>query len=546
MDRAELIRRGRGAFGRKAWREAVDLLALAERHGPLGADDLERLATAANLTGADETSADAWTRAHQQRLAGGDVARAVRCAFWLGFGLVKRGDQARGSGWFARARRLLEERDDDCAEQGYLLLPEGMRQLFGGEAPSAEETFRRAVALGSRFGEPDLLALALHCRGRVLLRLGRIDEGVALLDEAMAAVDAGELSPLAVGDVYCSVIEGCLEVFDLRRAQEWTTVLTHWCESQPELVPYRGQCAVRRAEIMQFHGDWSDALAEARHACEWLTRPPGEPAAAAAFHQRGDLHRLRGEVDEAEEAYRRASELGKRPQPGLALLRLAQGDVNAAAAAIRQALGESAEPRIRLRLLPAAVEILIVAGDVEGAAHAAEELREFADAIGASWLHASAALAEGSVVLARGDAPAASAQLRSAFDQWRALEAPYETARTRELLALACRAMGDEEGAALELHAARVVLEQLGAAPDVQRLASLADTGESPPADGILTRRELEVLGLVATGRTNRAVAEALSISEKTVARHVSNIFMKIGVSSRAAATAYAYEHRLL
>ncbi len=545
MIAAEVLEEGRDSFARHAWTDAHARLSAADGEAPLEPADLERLATAAFLIGRDAECADLWTRAHQELLGRGEVERAVRCAFWLAFGLMNKGERARASGWLARAQRLLDERRRDCVERGYLLLPLALQRIGAGDARGAYETFCKAAEIAERFVDPDLAALARHGRGRVLIRLGDIDAGVVLLDEAMAAVEAGDVSPIATGDVYCSVIEGCLEIFDLRRAQEWTAALTHWCESQPDLVPYRGQCLVRRAEILQLHGAWPDALREARQAREQLIRPPGEPAAGAAFYQEGELHRLRGEFAEAEEAYRQASQWGRTPQPGLALLRLAQGRPAAAEATIRRVVDEARDRITRSRALPAHVEIMIAVGDVSEARAAADELAQISAAMDAPLLRAVAAHAQGAVLLAERDARAALTPLRQAWTVWEDLEAPHEAARVRVLIGLACRELGDDDGGEMELEAARCVFERLGAAPDLARVAELSRRDTSGNAHG-LTPRELEVLLLVAAGKTNRAIATQLFISERTVDRHVSNIFLKLGVSSRAAATAFAYEHELI
>jgi DNA-binding CsgD family transcriptional regulator len=545
MTTADTLNRGREAFARQAWTDACVHLSAAVRESPVEPEDLQRLATAAHLIGRDAESADIWARAHHQFLSRGDVEGAARCAFWLAFGLVNHGERARGGAWIARARRLLDEAQHDCVERGYLLLPVALECLTKGDVASAYATFCQAAEIGDRFGDPDLIALARHSRGRVLIRMGEIREGVTLLDEAMVAVEAGEVSPLVVGDVYCSVIEGCLEISDLRRAQEWTATLTHWCESQPDLVPYSGQCLVRRAEILQLHGVWPDALEEARRACERFLQGPDQPATGAAFYQRAELHRLRGEFGDAEEAYRQASRYGRKPQPGLAQLRLAQGQIDAAEAAIRRAVDEAQDRATRSRLLPAHVEIMLAVRDVHAAHAAANELAEMADDLDAPLLHAVAAQACGGVLLAQGDARAALARLRQAWTAWQEIEVPYEAARVRVLIGLACRALGDKDAAEMELDAARWVFQQLGAGPDLARVEALSRTA-APKAAGGLSAREVQVLRLVAAGKTNRAIATALFISERTVERHVSNIFIKLDVSSRAAATAYAYEHQLV
>lgn len=541
----EALERGRAASGRRAWGDAFTQLSAADRAAPLAPADLERLAAAAYLIGRDDESTRAWTRAHQLCLDRGDVARAVRCAFWIAFGLLDRGEHARGGGWIARATRLLDERAPDCVERGYLLLLAAQRQLEEGDPAAAHATFGLATDSARRFGDGDLLALARHGQGRALIRRGDAAAGVALLDEVMVAVTGDEVSPIVVGTVYCSVISACQEIFDVRRAQEWTAALTEWCDAQPDLVPFRGQCLVRRAELLRLGGAWRDALAEAARACARLSDPPGQAGLGAAFYQRAELHRLRGAFAEAEDAYREAHRCGRTPQPGLAQLRLSQGRLDDAVAAIRGAVDEARERRARSRLLGPYVEIMISAGELPAARAAAEELAAIAADLDAPFLRAASDEATGAALLAEGDAAGALDLLRRARAGWRTLGAPYEAARVRVLLARASRALGDRDTAELELDTAGQAFRRLGAAPDLAALRDEAGAGGRRGA-GRLTTRETEVLRLVATGRTNRSVAAELRISEKTVARHLSNIFTKLGLSSRAGATAYAYEHHLV
>ena len=387
------------------------------------------------------------------------------------------------------------------------------------------------------------MALGQFLQGAAAVAGGEVAAGLALLDEAMVAAVAGELTPPVTGTIYCEVIEVCHQVAELRRAREWTQALTSWCDSQPGLVTFTGQCLVHRAEILRLGGAWPEAVEAARRAAERLAEADDELAIGAASYQQAEAHRALGQLEAAEAAYQLASRWGMEPQPGLALLRLAQGRTEAAAAAIRRVLTETGDRLGRARLLPAAVEILLATGDLDGAREAAGELAGIAGDYRTQALRAAADHALGAVCLAEGDAGAAVTALRRAWRAWRELEAPYEAARARLLIGLACRDLGDEDAAAMELEAARTVLAGLGAGPELDRLDRLAG---AVPAAGGLTGRELEVLRLVAAGATNHAIATRLHLADKTVHRHVSNIYAKLGVSSRAGATAYAYQHHLV
>jgi ATP/maltotriose-dependent transcriptional regulator MalT len=525
--------------------DAYKSLSHADQKAPLGAEDLELLATSAYMIGRDDDCLDSLERAYRVHLKAGEALRAVRCAFWVGINLLLRGETARATGWLGRAQRLVEREGDDCVERGYLLVPVMLRYEAMGDWEATYATATEAAEIGERFGDEDLLALTVHEQGCALIQRGRVEEGLGLLDEAMVAVTAGEVSPIVTGIVYCSVISGCQEVYELRRAQEWTAALTRWCEEQPDMVSFSGTCMVHRAEIMELRGSWRSALQEAQQARRRCERGNNQSAAAQALYRQGEVHRLRGEFYAAEEAYRDASRYGWEPQPGLVLLRLAQGNHDAAAAAIRRVLDETTPPLKRARLLPAYVEIMLAVDDAMEARSACQELQEISMRYESAMLDAMVAHARGAVDLNEGDARAALLSLRRAWRAWQELEVPYEVARVRELLGLACRALGDDDSASLELEAAGDGFARLGAAPDLARIESLTRSASTDHGHG-LTRRELQVLRLVAGGETNRAIATELVLSERTVDRHVSNIFTKLGVTSRAAATAYAYKHQLV
>jgi DNA-binding NarL/FixJ family response regulator len=541
MAATDRVEQARGSFERRLWGDAFAELSVAHSEGQLEVEDLERLAVAAYMVGKDDACEDAWIAAHHAWVRRSSAEGAARCAFGLALGLFFRGDLAPAMGWVARGRRLLEDSRRDSVEQAWRLMLTALPPLFEGDA-DAGPSFIEAGKLAERFADPDAAMFARLCRGYALILDGRVAEGMALLDEVMVSVTADEVSPMLAGIAYCQVIALCQAVFDLRRAREWTEALTRWCDAQPDLVPFRGNCLVHRCEIFQLQGRWTDALESARQACEWLAGPPVWDALGSAHYQLAEIQRLRGELAEAEESYRQASLAGRDPEPGMSLLRLAQGRVDVALPAIRRALDEAQDPIARSRLLPACVAVFLEAGDVASARVAADELTGIAAQLGAAYLTGLAAEASGAVLLAEGDPRAALKALRAAHRSWRDLDAPHQAARVRMLIGTACRELGDGANAELELEAARAVLEQLGARPDLERLARLAES----PRPGGLSRRESEVLTLVAAGKTNRAIATELFISEKTVARHVSNIFTKLGLSSRAEATAYAYKQGLV
>jgi DNA-binding CsgD family transcriptional regulator len=545
VGRSDALERGLAAAAARRWRDAFTALEAADAEASLGDDHLETLALAAYLTGREDTSTVLWARAHRAALEAGDRRRAARHAFLIGSGLVFRGEIAPALGWFARGGRVLEG-CADCAEHHWFRTLNGLVQMFGGDPDGARPTFRDCASAALRFGDEELATMARLGDGMCQVLLGDIRAGLAVLDEAMVAVTAGLVSPVYAGMTYCTVIGACADGFDLRRAREWTTALERWCDSQPDLVPFRGNCLVHRCELLRMHGDWGEATAAATEACEHLAGPPTWDSLGAAYYQLAELQRLRGDRGPAEDSYRRASRAGRSPEPGLALLRLSEGKVAVAASMIGVALDETDEPARRARLLAAHVEIMIAADRLDAAHAAAEELEGLADVADAPYLRAVAGTARGAVLLAQDDARSALRVLRAAGSGWRELGVPHEAARVGVLLGRACLAMEDAETADLELDGARLIFEQLGARPDLRRLDMLVGGCRPGRGGASLTSREVEVLRLVATGRTNRAIAKELGLADKTVSRHLSNIFHKIDVPSRAAATAYAYEQGLV
>jgi ATP/maltotriose-dependent transcriptional regulator MalT len=553
-----LLETARKCYEARAWGDAFDALQQADASVPLDRDDLERLAWSAGLIGKNDVFLGALERLHKACVELDEHPRAARAAFWIGFRLLSLGSRSGATGWLARAGRLVEHVEETCAERGYLLLPTVYRELAQGSDAEAEAVAREAAAIGERCRDGDLVALARQLESRAQFGQGRSASGLALLDEVMVATTSGELSPLVTGIVYCSAIDTCRQFCALDRAREWTSKLASWCEQQPQLVTFTGLCLIHRAEIMQLCGDWNDAIEEVRLVCERLNE--GDPEIFGdACYQQAELFRLRGDVAAAEDAYRRASENGREPQPGLALLRLAQGQPDEAICAVRRVLSTTRAGWQRARLLPAFVEIALAAGRIEEADQASRELDAIARELGTEILAAMAAHARGAVALAAGDARNASERLRHAFDVWHRAGVPYIAARIRVLLGRAFLALGDRDGAALEVAAARKVFEQLGATFDLERLPAdtIEDAAPAPasaagpersakrPREAThgLSAREIEVLRLVARGMTNKAIAIQLFLSERTVDRHVSNIFTKIDVASRAAATAFAYEN---
>ncbi|HEX9226922.1 MAG TPA: LuxR C-terminal-related transcriptional regulator, partial [Arthrobacter sp.] len=527
---------GREAYAARRWPDAVGKYTAADHDEELPAGDLEQLATSVILTGRGSEGVDILAREHRRYLADGDYSAAVRCAAWSGLNLMLLGEPARSAGWLARARRIVEDLPEPCPFEGLLSVPVGLGALYQGDGATAAEAFTRAAELGRARGDADSAALGTLGLGQAKVLLGEVDDGLALLDEAMVAVTVGEVSPVPAGIIYCAVIETCHLAFDLQRAHEWTRALDRWCDGQQKLVAFSGQCQMHRAELYRLHGAWTEAF-DAAQAAQDLAFRGDRMATYGGFYEQGEIHRLRGDFDAAEACYLHAQETGFPAQPGLALLRLAQGRPDQAQSLLRQAM-DGVGPAYRRPMLAALVEIELAAGDVPAARAAMEELASLCASMDMPLLHALAEQSEATVLFHDGDPKAALVPLRRAWSRWLSLDAPFEAARCRALLASLCAALGDEESARLEREAARAVFSELGAAPALAGL-ELAEPGQSWPgapgtraarartaapttgndahhaADaGPLTARETEVVRLVSAGLSNRSIAAELFISE--------------------------------
>lgn len=539
----------RAALARHDWEQGRALAAeLRTGDRAAEAERLDILAEALWWLGRLDECIDARQDAFRAHEALGDHRRAGQCAVWLYEHHGMRGRPAMATAWLQRARRALQD-DPECVEHGALLLRETELAHGRGRLGEAAELAERALQLGRRLGSANVEAEALQAMGRVLIDTGRVEAGLAHLDEAMLLAVEGRLGPYSTGKVYCSLISACEEVGDLRRAAEWTDATGRWAQQHPFAI-FPGICRIHRSVVLERIGALADAEREARQACDELLGCH-LPNAAAGFVQVGDLRRRLGDLAGAEEAFARAEELSGRACAGTALLRLAQGRVETAVRIVTGCLAEQPpNPLARARVLPAAAQIAVAAGDLPGAEAHVQELESTADAFGVPTLQATAASARGRVQLAAGDVAAAVATLREALRRWRALEVPYEVATTRTVLGQALRRAGDEEAAQESFAAARALFDQIGARLAAGEVgADAPDTVESPTVTrlpGGLSPREAEVLRLVAAGRSNKEIAAELYLSVKTVSRHLSNIFAKIGVSSRAAATAFAFEHQLV
>jgi DNA-binding NarL/FixJ family response regulator len=537
----------RAAYGRRDWPRACELFTAARAEADLSADDLYALSDAAWWVGDNAELFRSCEAAYARYLEEGQPCRAATAATDIAVVHFLRGDEAPASGWISRASRLLQDQPE-AAEHGYLLYLLEVEGPLGGivaAQPGAADTLlasaRRVQAIGRRHADPTLVAAGLLGEGRTLVKTGRVAEGLALLDEAMLAALADTLSPPWTGNIYCNLIEAAEELGDLRRAREWTDALTRWLATMPASVVFTGICRVHRSRVQQAAGAWDEAEREAARVCAEVGHLH-VAAAAKAHYQVGEIRRLRGDAAGAEAAYQQAHRLGRDPQPGLALLRLAQGRIDAAAASIRTALLADHDRLRRAGLRAAHVEIALASGRLDEAATACGELEAIAAQYGSSGLEVAARHARGALLLAEGRAADALPVLREACRTSTELAAPYDCARVRVLLARAYGMLDDAEASSRELEAALEAFERLGAVEDLRLAAALRGPR---PLPGGLTPREAEVLALVASGRTNRAIAAELAVSEKTVARHLANIYAKLGVTSRTAAAAFAFEHGL-
>ncbi len=532
--------RARALFESNDWVECFSVLAAADDREALSGEGLALLGETAYLIGRDDACVDFLSRAYRVFVDAAEHRQAARCAFWISFVLENRGEVARGGGWAARAQQLVEDHDLGGPEAAMLATREAHILLLRGEVETAISHAQVALRLGSEATSPEVEVLARSTIASGLLEQGRAGEALAACDEMMVAVSAGEVDPAVAGMAYCLTIGTCLALRDLHRAGEWTDALTRWCTDRPDLVPYRGQCVVHRSQLMALRGNWPQAAEEATRALERL---PG-PLRGEAAYQLGELHRLAGQFAEAEDDYRRANALGRQPEPGLVRLRLAQGRLDPAATTIRRLCAEPRHPADRADLLAACCDVALRQGDIAGAAAAADELAAIAAGLDAPLLSGLAAQAAGSVALAASRPDEGLPVLRKAWRTWQELGLPHHAATVRVLIGQAYQALGDRDAAQMEWESAATAFEQLGAAPDLAALKALGGSG--PEGATPLTPREVEVIRLVASGRSNRSIAGELFLSEKTVARHLSNIYTKLDISSRSAATAYAYDHGLV
>jgi len=535
------LEQAREAYGRRDWKSARESFTAAAEKGPLSVDDLASMSDSAWWLGLNDEALAGFEDLYRRYLSDDRRSEAAKLALDTGFLWFLRGEQSIGGGWVSRGRRLLDEMPD-CVEKGYGLVMDIDDAIAAGKFDEAVATATEVQAVATRFGDANLAAAGLVGEGMAMIRQGDVRAGLALLDEAMLPVAAGEVSPDLAGNLYCQLMGICEELADIPRARVWTEATERWCDRFTSAVMFAGVCRMHRAQLLQIQGDWDLAEDEARQVCHDLA-DMNMFAVAESHYQIGEIRRLRHDFAGAEDAYRKAHGMGRDPQPGLALLRMAQARVAVAKGSIRGALvSHSKGPLARARLLAAQVEIDLAAGDMVAAESAAADLEQIASAFASPGIEASAAQARGAVQVAMGRHVEALPVLREAVRKWQALDAPYDAARSRVLAAQAALGLGDNDAADLDLEAAELLFDRLGAVGDAMRVLRLRSVSPVPG----LTGREIEVLSCVAGGQSNREVAATLFISEKTVARHLSNIFTKLGVSSRTEAAAFAFRQGLM
>jgi DNA-binding CsgD family transcriptional regulator len=540
-----VLAEARELFDAFRWRQCADTLTKADARQPLDGEALLLLGQAGFLIGEEERAVTACARAYQWFLDRDDARGAVRAAFGAGFVLDTTGEAVRAGAWAARARDLVDAQQLGGAEAGFLLAQDAHRLMLQSRPAEALAVAREGERVGLAARDADVLVLSRMSIAFALLVQGRRAEAIRVLDEIMVAVSSDETMPAIVGLSYCSAIASCLVVRDITRARAWTATLDRWCAARPDLVPFRGICLVHRAHMSALGGDWRGAAEEALRAEELLRGPQ----AGAAAYQLGELCRLTGDSAGAAAHYRRANSLGTQPEPGLARLRIAEGRPAVAETTLRRLCAEPRPPEDRVELLAALVEAQLSLGDPPGAAASAAELHDLVSGLDAPLLLGFAEHADGAVLLAGGRPAEALPALARARAIWQDLDLPHPCAQVRVMVGRCLRALGDEASAVLEFEAARECFDRLGALPDVadvDRLLAHAPEGSAGERAGGLTDREVQVVRLVAAGHTNRLIAGELHLSEKTVARHLANIYAKLDVPSRAAATAYAYNHGLV
>ena len=530
---SELLMTARTAHARRDWHASYQAFARAGEEAVLCTDDLDAMAVAAWRLGRGKESLRVAERVFAQ-LSRTDPSSAAMKAVELGLAWFTRGDVNIGRGWMNRARRLLDA-ESEGESHGYLVYLEALVAMVSRDADALANRVTTLQGICGRLDSPALTALCRVAEALAAIGETRIADAYALIDEAMLPVLADEVPIDWAGDIYCVVLNQCHRLADLPRMREWTHSMDRWCTDFAASANYGGVCDVHRLQI-QAAGDDYRMLEERLAAASSALEEVNGYAAAEGYYQLGEVRRLRGNAEGALAAFARARALGKDPQPGEALLRCAQGDGDRAWTDLRVALaGEDLSGR--MRLLHGAVDVALARGSVEEAERHCAEMESGAEAFGTPGFRAWAAHARGAILVQQGQHPDALASLEAALREYRTQQSRYETAQVYEWMAVAHRGLGDEELAAADTATAENIYAQLGVEP-----AHVC--GATTP--GGLTRREIEILAHIASGATNKQVAEQICISEKTVGRHLANIYAKLGVSSRTAAVTWAYANNVI